>query len=51
MNVKKVFEDPRVALIEEEIAYYSPFMPVDNGRETIEKMLDIGDFLLKKCEI
>ena len=37
MNIMKVFNDPRVVMLEEEIAEYTPLMPVNESRDYIER--------------
>lgn len=51
MNVRKVFEDPRVVMIEEEIAEYTPLMPVNESRDYIERLLEKRQRLLKDMQV
>lgn len=51
MNIRKVFNDPRVVMIEEEIAEYTPLMPVNESRDYIERLLGMRHRLLKEMQV
>ena len=51
MNVRKVFEDPRVVMLEEEIAEYTPLMPVNESRDYVERLLGLRHRLLKEMQV
>ena len=43
MNIRKVYNDPRVIMLEEKIAEYTPLMPVNESRDFMRIANEINE--------